>query len=28
MWRDEKASWTVSIAPNREHTLLVLGGQW
>ncbi len=28
MWRDEKASWTVSIAPNREHTLLVLGGEW
>lgn len=28
LWRDEKASWTVGIAPHREHTLLVLGGEW
>ena len=28
LWREEKAAWTVGIAPSPEHTMLVLGGQW
>jgi hypothetical protein len=26
--REEKATWSVGIAPSREQTLLVLGGEW
>lgn len=28
LWRDEKATWSVGIAPSREQTTLVLGGTW
>lgn len=28
LWRDEKATWSVGIAPSREQTMLVVGGEW
>ena len=28
LWREERATWSVGVAPSSEQTLLVFSGQW